>query len=287
MRNLDHFVMPVADLASARARFTALGFTVANDANHPFGTQNCCVFFGDGTFIEPLAVGSRQAYDAAIAASHSFVSGHYNYTNKNGPEGFSHLVVSSKDARADHVEFCKFGMSGGDIVDFGRTFTKADGSTGEVAFSLAFAKEPLADHASFFACEIVKSVPGGRGALVNHANGVLRTKQVIASADNPKLFGTFFETLLRIGLSESQNAISCATLTGMLSVLSSSQLAEEFGLIVEDQAQLQLQALVLQVASLATIRELLAKNNISVHEINNRIIVPPASGQGGTIIFEE
>ena len=54
---LDHVVLPVADLGVARARLTALGFTVAPDGLHPFGTANCCVYLADGTFLEPLAVG--------------------------------------------------------------------------------------------------------------------------------------------------------------------------------------------------------------------------------------
>jgi hypothetical protein len=287
MRNLDHFVMPVADLASARARYLSLGFTVAPEANHPFGTQNCCIFFSDGTFIEPLAIGNAAAYSQAVSENHSFVGGHYHFTNKNGPEGFSHLVVNSKNAHADHASFCMLEISGGNIVDFGRTFTKADGTQGEVAFSLAFAREPMADDASFFACEIVKSVPGGRGTLVNHENGVLRTKQVLASASEPEMFRSFFDQLLQVENANVENGISFKTATGVVSVLTSDQLLEEFGIRVKDQKQLHLQALVLQVADIGGTRDLLAKNNVSVHENKNRIIVPPASGQGGTIVFEE
>jgi hypothetical protein len=29
---------------------------VAADARHPFGTENACVFFADGTYLEPLAL---------------------------------------------------------------------------------------------------------------------------------------------------------------------------------------------------------------------------------------
>jgi Glyoxalase-like domain len=287
MRNLDHFVMPVADLASARARYLSLGFTVASEANHPFGTQNCCIFFGDGTFIEPLAIGNSDSYARSVNGNHPFVSGHYHFTNKHGPEGFSHLVVSSKNAHADHASFCELEISGGDIVDFGRMFTKPDGTQGEVAFSLAFAREPMAEHASFFACEIVKFVPGGRGTLVNHENGVLRTKQVLASASEPEMFNSFLGQLCRVDCAKAGDGISITTATGTLTVLNSNQLVEDFGIHVKDQKPLQFQALILQVADIGQTRELLAKNNVSVHEIKNRVIVPPVLGQGGTIIFEE
>ena len=58
-RRIDHCVLPVADLAGARDRLTRLGFTVAPEGRHPFGTHNACVYFADDTFLEPLAVGDR------------------------------------------------------------------------------------------------------------------------------------------------------------------------------------------------------------------------------------
>ena len=46
-RVLDHLVLPVIDIDVARSRYQSLGFTVAPDGRHPFGTENCCVFFED------------------------------------------------------------------------------------------------------------------------------------------------------------------------------------------------------------------------------------------------
>jgi hypothetical protein len=59
-RAIDHAVLPVESLEATRARLSsALGFTVAPDGMHPFGTENACVYFADGTFLEPL--GGRAA----------------------------------------------------------------------------------------------------------------------------------------------------------------------------------------------------------------------------------
>jgi hypothetical protein len=65
-RALDHLVLPVHALDEARARLTRLGFTVAPDARHPFGTENACVFFADNTYLEPLGVASREECEAAV-----------------------------------------------------------------------------------------------------------------------------------------------------------------------------------------------------------------------------
>ncbi len=59
-RAIDHLVLPIVDLDTSRERLGRLGFTVAADARHPFGTENACVFFSDDTYLEPLAVGSRK-----------------------------------------------------------------------------------------------------------------------------------------------------------------------------------------------------------------------------------
>ncbi|RUW46049.1 VOC family protein, partial [Mesorhizobium sp. M8A.F.Ca.ET.021.01.1.1] len=58
---LDHLVLPTQTVDTARIRLTALGFVVAPTGIHPFGTENCCVFLADGTYLEPLAIGSEQA----------------------------------------------------------------------------------------------------------------------------------------------------------------------------------------------------------------------------------
>lgn len=284
MRYLDHFVMPVSDLVGARLRFSALGFTVANDANHPFGTQNCCIFFGDGTFIEPLAIGNETAYRQALLDNNAFVKGHFDYCDKHRTDGFSHLVLKSLDAAGDHADYLKNAISGGDILNFGRTFTKADGSTGEVAFRLAFAKAQSATDAAFFACEIIKSVPGGRGSLINHANGVLGAKRVVLSANCPIEHVWFLEQFLDADAKEILNGFEFETGNGKV-VLSASNTLTESGFSAP--FELSLHALVLQVRDLRLMRATLAQNQINVQETTDRLLVPPASGQGGTLIFEE
>ena len=67
-------MLPTASLDVARARLTSLGFIVAPTGIHPFGTENCCVFFADGTYLEPLAIGDEQAAAKAIADGNVFVA---------------------------------------------------------------------------------------------------------------------------------------------------------------------------------------------------------------------
>ncbi|TIU44722.1 MAG: VOC family protein, partial [Mesorhizobium sp.] len=65
---------------------------------HPFGTENCCVFFTDGTYLEPLAIGNEQTADLAISEGNVFVARDRLYRQTLGEEGFSAVVFGTANA---------------------------------------------------------------------------------------------------------------------------------------------------------------------------------------------
>lgn len=85
---LDHLVLPTVNIALARERLGKLGFTVAPDARHPFGTENACVFFSDKTYLEPLGVASQEQCEASIADGNVFVARDQAYRFRVGDDGF-------------------------------------------------------------------------------------------------------------------------------------------------------------------------------------------------------
>jgi Glyoxalase-like domain len=289
MRNLDHFVMPVADLASARMRFSALGFTVAPDARHPFGTENCCIFFADGTFIEPLAIGDPRLYDDAFQAGNVFVANDKRFrTTKQ--EGFSQLVIKSGDAAGDDTHYKRKGVSGGTLLDFVRQFTRTDGTEGEVAFRLAFAApEAKANRNSiqtgFFACEVTKPVSGGRGALVDHANGAKASIAVIATAAEPLATDGFFELFLG-SQSTADIDVSYPTNGGALRVVRPDMYRELTDVEPRKANAFSLAALVIGVKSVDDLRKIMRQNTIRHHEKADCLVVPPAAGQPVTLVFK-
>ncbi|MDI6026025.1 VOC family protein [Corticibacterium sp. UT-5YL-CI-8] len=196
-RPLDHLVLPTATVASARNRLERLGFTVAPDGVHPFGTQNCCVYFSDGTFMEPLAVADRALADAAISSGNVFVGRDRIYRARNGEEGLSALVFATDNADADHVEFAGAGISAGDRLDFSRPFTDAKGARDTASFRLAFAAEAGSPDSFVFSCERVNAPNVDRGALQAHANGVTRIRRVLATAPDPERSAAFLARAAR------------------------------------------------------------------------------------------
>jgi catechol 2,3-dioxygenase-like lactoylglutathione lyase family enzyme len=52
---IDHLVIAVRDLDTARRDYEALGFTVVPGGRHPVGTHNALIAFQDGSYLELIA----------------------------------------------------------------------------------------------------------------------------------------------------------------------------------------------------------------------------------------
>lgn len=193
-RALDHLVLPVSGLEAARTDYEQLGFSVAPDARHPFGTSNACVFLADGIYLEPLAVHSRETVQEAARAGNMFVARDQAFRFRVGEAGLSALVMKSSDARADNERFHAEGISGGPMLSFSRMVKQPDGSEKEASFHLAFAADLRSPDFFAFNCERVNAAPFPPAP--NHANGVTGLKAVVLTEENPSDFQYFVETVL-------------------------------------------------------------------------------------------
>jgi len=288
-RILDHLVLPVADIDEARARYSQLGFTVAPNGVHPFGTENCCVFFADGTFLEPLGIAHRETCEAHAREGNTFVRNDQTYRFRRGIEGFSHMVLKSDDARADDKLYREKGLSGGPMVPFSRAFETPEGETGEVSFELAFAADPRAPDAGFFTCQVKNAPNVDRSALQSHANGVVGLKEVILSEVNPTDFQYFFQTFLnQREMDVDSFGMSFDIQGSRVSVFSPDGMRTFFHMDAERKERgLRFAAVVLQVADLATLCARLNVTKIKFEERAGKVFVGPSAGQGLTLIFEE
>ncbi|WP_062202523.1 VOC family protein [Aureimonas sp. AU12] len=183
-RPVDHVVMPVASLDDARRLFEMLGFQVAPDAAHPFGTANACVFFADGSYIELLAVGDRSAYDAAIAAGSVFVRHDRAFRDAFELPVMSGVAFRSDNADADHERLAAAGWSESDVFEFGRSFRLPDGREGRIAFRLAFARQDDPSEPLFFFCQPAGSTRPDRSALAIHPNGATGLAAIVLNGDD-------------------------------------------------------------------------------------------------------
>ena len=288
-RLLDHLVLPVADLATAATRYKQLGFTVASEALHPFGTENACVFLSDKTYLEPLAIAKREDCEAAAIAGNVFVARDQAYRFRRG-EGLSAIVLGTDDAVADHERFRSLGISAGDMLDFSRRMGLPDGTQALASFRLAFAADLRSPDFFLFTCQRLQPLPADRSTLETHANGVTGLSEVILSEPNP----TDFQYLLQEALDErrvSAHSFGMDIEAGngvQISVLNPAGMAGFFGRETSAHSRgLRGRAVVFKVADLKETERRLAANAVSYFRKDNRLIVPEAPGQGVIFAFGE
>lgn len=276
-RGLDHLVLSVAGLSAAEQRLRLLGFTVAPQGVHPFGTVNACVYFADGTFIEPLAVGDAVAVEAALAEGNSFVIGDRDYRAARGEEGLAAIVLTTDDAGADHRRFGRLAISGGSMVEFSRPSLDSDGNTDIASFLLAFAA-PKKDGAEafFFTCERGKVTKIDRSALERHANTATRIVAVEAEAADPRSFAAFLAEMAEGAPSERDGHVE--------TVLSNATIR----IVRNDDAQApRLTGIVFGMRYIEKAAELFNQSMIGYQRDSNRLSVPASVGQGVWFRFEE
>jgi hypothetical protein len=284
---LDHLVLPTADLAVARTRLTALGFTVAPRGVHPFGTDNCCVYFSDGTFMEPLAINDAGTAAEAMAAGNTFVARDKAYRDRLGEEGFSAVVFGTGNAGADHARYVEAGISAGNRLDFSRPFIDAAGNSDTASFRLAFAAAVDAPESFLFACERVNAPKVDRTSLQAHANGVAGMAEIVAVSSDPS---KQYDLLRAAAHPSGQDSLAESTLTlanASITVLDADAFEERFDISLGAPSRLRFVAIVFSVANIASLRKLLAANGIEPHLRGDSVMVSPAPGQGAIFGFKE
>jgi hypothetical protein len=282
-------VLPVEDLDTARARHSALGFTVAADARHPFGTENACVFFADGTYLEPLGIAQREECEEAARSGNVFVARDQAYRFRRSDNGFSALVVGSKDAGADHDRFVELGMSGGDMLTFSRPMKLPDGSEVTPSFKLSFAADLRAPDFFGFAVERINVPAADRSALTTHPNGVVGVSEVILSEPNPTDFQYFIQELACNREVDANSFGMSVELDGAtVTVFNKAGLETHLGIVDPSRERgLMGRAVVYRVPDLQALSALLLKNEVALRQVAGRLIVDPAPGQGACYCFEE
>ncbi len=272
LRAIDHCVLPVANLATARERHAALGFTVAPDGIHPFGTANACVHFADGSFLEPLAIASRELADAAMAEGNVFVARDRAWRAKHGGDGFSALVLRTDDASADRRRFVRSGVSVGPMLEFARASADLSGNVSQARFLLAFLAPQDEDSSFVFTCERVSAAAIDRSALTTHANGVTGIAKVVVASTAPQEIAD-----LMAGLAKPDS----------VAVLDPAEAEGLCGAAIPP-ATMRFVAIQLATASVAATESLLKERGIGYTVSDTGAVhVPPAPGQGAHLIFED
>ena len=286
-REIDHLVLPVISLDDARARYTALGFTVAPNGVHPFGTENANIYLPEGPFLEPLAIASREVCWTEARRGNSFVRNDQAYRFRVSGEGFSHTVVTTEDAEADYHRYADLGYPDGPVVTFSRVSYDTDGNQSEARFSLAFAMDSRSPDARFFSCE-TQAPPRSAGPLQQHPNGARRVKTIVLSEQNPTDFQYFLQDFIQQRDVDAHSfGMDVEAADATVSVLTPEGLRVHYGLDATDQPRGMLhRTFVVGVDDIGATRGWLDSHEVAFATMGERVIVPAALGQGCPVCFE-
>lgn len=286
-RPIDHCVLPVADLGEARTRYEKLGFTVAPEGIHPFGTKNACVYLADGTFLEPLAQADEKTVYETARRGNVFTARDIAYRYRRSEHGFSAVVFGTEDAEADHAEFFEAGFSAGQMLEFSRDFIDGSGKTDSASFKLAFAADFRAPDCFFFTCQRVNVPNVDRSALQRHENGVLRLKTVVLGAPEVFTFGPLNRLASHAPMKRFEDRwflLEAANAT--VEMMNNQEINHRFGVLSNCDRGLQARAIVFGVADVAATKSYLLSSGIEFEKHRGRVFVLPAPGQGAIFAFE-
>ena len=289
VHGIDHVVLPVRDLAVARVRLNALGFTVAPDALHPFGTGNACVFFANRTYIEPLAVANRIEMEENARKGLVFLRRLIAYRFRCGPEGFSKLALTTEDADGDRARLDEAGYGGGPVFPFERKAIAADGAETTIGVRLAFALDERSPDMTLFCCQHIGTEGFWAPKNTTHDNGALGIAEVFAAEENPSDFQYDLEAVTgERGIHASSLGIHAELPKGAFSIVTPTA----FRMIFGRDPQLsgrgpRLSAFVVNVADLDRVKALLTENGVAFEPRGSRIVVAPAPGLATVLAFQE
>lgn len=285
MRVIDHLVLPVTTLTLGRSRLSALGFRVAGDAQHPFGTGNCCVYFANRTYLEPIAFVDRAAADKAASEGMFFVRRLKRFTEKRG-EGFAMVALSSSDAEKDQAKFEAAGLSDGALYRFTRQAVLADGDATEIGVALAPLESPKTSDAAFFACQRIGTDALFAPEMVTHPNGVTGVTGVAAVAENPADFHILLSAATgQRELRSTSFALEADVDGALVAILTPDGFRARYG-IAPPTPVLGLTFAAIDLDS-ADAAKAAAFAGSAVVDMPDRLVVPPAPGLGAALAYRK
>lgn len=278
-RNLDHIVCPVPSLAVARRRLEQLGFSVSPDARHKFGSENACVNFKNGTFIEPLAIGHRETVEAHIDKGNTFLRRDMGYRFRNGDDGFSMVVFGDPDPKSERKRIQKAGWETGKLVTVQRPGVKV---------RLAFGIDERAPDMSCFLCERPDGPPKFPVSSVEHSNCALGIVGVALHEHLPEDFQYYLQAMSGQREIRSHSfGMEMELPNAKLNVLNDDGIHQIYGISPKAMRGLTAVAVDVAVSNLKETKSLLEKASVEASHIGTRLVVKPERGQGVVIAFLE
>lgn len=176
---IDHPLIMVRDLDAAIERFQSLGFTMAPQSRHPWGTSTCIAIM-NRSLIELVSIYDETLLDEFPAGDFRF--GRYVQKQLIEREGISLLALHSTNAEADADAVISRGVECQGTIKFGRDVKRPDGTPDRTATTLKILATSDLPRLSNFICEQHRPDLIYVPKWSNHANGAMSYSQVTIMA---------------------------------------------------------------------------------------------------------
>jgi hypothetical protein len=283
-RGIDHIVHAVRDLGAAADLYRRLGFTVGAENRHPWGTHNRIVQF-PGCFLELLAVVEPEKLgNEPIAA----LFGTFNRLFLKRQEGFSFLMLESRDAAADAAEFRTARIAVSDALRFEREGTKPDGSKTGLGFSIAFARDIHASEVGFAVSQQHSPENFWAPAFQQHANTASAIAGAVLVAENPSDLHIFLSAFVgERELAATSSGIVAPTPRGDIRVMDPAAFRLHFGVTPPDiSSDARLAAVRLTVRDRAALLATFKSADVPFSAHMGAVVIAPDAALGATLVFE-
>ena len=281
---LDHLVVAVRDLDGAAQFYERLGFQVGTRNRHPWGTENRIIQFPD-SFIELITVGARA--DIPPHGPRRFSFGAFVRDFLARREGLAMLALASRDAKADAAAFTEAGIGDFEPFFFERKAQRPDGSETRVAFTLAFARDPLAPEAGFFVSQHHEPGNFWNAALQRHPNGATGISAVALAVDDPAAHRVFLERFTRESAAQTpEGGLSIALEGNRIDIVTLNAPAERFGLAAAGSWRRGFAAFAVRCPDAREMAARFDAGGLPGQRIGSRLIVPASTAFGVALAFE-
>lgn len=283
-RGLDHIVHAVRDLDAAADFYRRAGFKVGARNKHPWGTHNHVVQF-PGFFIEILTVGEPAKL---VGEGLARIFGAVNRDFIERGDGLSMLILESTGIEADVADFKRAAIGALNTLPFSREAVLPDGSTTTVGFSLAFARDALSPHTGFAACQQHNPAAFWKPDYQQHANGASGVLGAVLVAENPSDHHIFLKAFTGVSdLHASSIGVMAHTPRGDVEIVEAVAFRDRFGVAPGlDGEGMSLKGLRLSVPDIDAVERVLKSGRVAFHRHMGRLVVPPQTAFGATLIFE-
>jgi hypothetical protein len=180
MKDINHLVIAARDLGALSLTWAALGFTLTPRGQHPFGTGNAVIQL-HGSYLELLSVTNPQDGGEHDEGQFSFSAFNRDFLARH--EGFSMLVLGTRDAAADIAAWHEAGLQTYAPFEFSRLAKMPSGDEVRVGFSLAFVSTPAAPWFGHCACQHHWPEYYAQPQYQTHANTAQSVQDVWISGD--------------------------------------------------------------------------------------------------------